>query len=108
MATNSIRNLTIHAALATLGLTATAYADNPAEKAPVVSTKSVALHYDRNASDGDRDALVARIETAARAVCGPMEVKDFHARRLWKQCVDTAVADAMQQLDRQQLARLRD
>ncbi|MBN1238494.1 MAG: UrcA family protein [Gammaproteobacteria bacterium] len=107
MNTNYLRNSVIAAALA-LGCTATAFADDRADKATVVSTNSVVLHYDRNANDGDREALVSRIETAARGLCGPRDIKSFEARRLWKRCYETAVADAMRQLDQPRLASLDD
>jgi UrcA family protein len=101
---------TIGAAAWVLALTATA---SPAAaetlEAPHVSTRSVIVRYERDAlnHDGGRQALNARIETAARAVCGRMDIKDFHARRLWKQCVEAAASEALQQLDEQPVAMSR-
>lgn len=110
MPTNTnLRTAAAAFALLALGLASASSATADTRKAPVVSTASIALHYDTQAllEEDRRRELDSRIETAARALCGPLEVKSFHVRRLWKECYDTAVADAKRQLDRTALAALR-
>src|SRR5690606_33839240 len=49
-------------------------------------TRSVVVLYrqdDLGQPDGRRE-LNARIEAAARRACGPVEIKDFNVRRVWK------------------------
>lgn len=100
---------TIVATLAALGGTAGASAETQTEHAPVIATKSVVVRYHLDDLNGDRDEIVERIEAAARAACGPIEVKDFYARRLRRQCYDEAMAGAMRQLEnRQRVAAVRE
>ena len=105
----NLRTTVATIALLALGLASASQATADTRKAPVVSTASIALHYQAQAllEEDRRRELDSRIETAARALCGPLEIKSFHARRLWKACYDTAVADAKRQLDRTALAALR-
>jgi UrcA family protein len=109
--TSGSRSAALGAAALLLALAATPSGAAPdTTETQIVSTRSVIVRYEQKAldDDGGREALNARIEMAARGVCGPKEIKSFHARRLWKQCVDDAVNGALRQLDQQSHALLRD
>ena len=85
-------------------------AETAAQDAAVVSTHAVVVRFEKDALDHEngRRVVNARIEAAARAVCGRVDIKSFYARRLWKQCLEDAMNGALQQLDERQFATLRD
>jgi UrcA family protein len=60
------------------------------------------VHYGDLNLDSEEGArvLYARLRSAAREVCAPLEGLDITSRRLWQSCFDYAVANAVRQVDK--------
>lgn len=73
-----------------------------ATSAPVLAetrTQSVPVSESALASQSGREAVYARIEEAARAVCKVHGARDLEALRMQRDCTDQAVSDARSQLE---------
>jgi UrcA family protein len=66
------------------------------------------VHYgDLNLdSEGGAKVLYARLRSAAKEVCTPLESLDVTRRRLWQSCFNSAVANAVRQVDKITLSAL--
>jgi len=73
---------------------------------PAALTKIV--HYgDLNLdSEQGAQALYARLRGAAKQVCAPFESIEMTRRRLWQNCINDAVANAVVQVDKTTLSSL--
>jgi UrcA family protein len=79
--------------------TTAAIADEPA--------RSVTLRYTRADLHGPHAAgLYNKIRSAARLVCAPQDSWELARRRVYQQCVDTAVARAVAQIDAEELTSI--
>jgi UrcA family protein len=69
-------------------------------------TKTV--HYGDLNLDSEQGAkvLYARMRSAARDVCAPLEGLDMSRRRLWQNCFDSAVANAVVKVDKTMVSAL--
>ena len=57
-------------------------------------------------SEQGAKVLYARMRSAARDVCSPLEGLDMSRRRLWQTCFDNAVANAVVQVDKTMVSAL--
>jgi|HubBroStandDraft_6_1064221.scaffolds.fasta_scaffold1536300_2 UrcA family protein len=66
------------------------------------------VHYgDLNLdSEQGAQALYARLRGAAREVCSPLESAEISRQRLWKNCFNNALANAVGQVDKTTLSTL--
>jgi UrcA family protein len=66
------------------------------------------VHYGDLNLDSEQGAkvLYARMRSAARDVCSPLEGRDLTGRRLWQTCFDNAVANAVGQVDKTMVSAL--
>jgi UrcA family protein len=66
------------------------------------------VHYgDLNLdSEQGAQALYARLRGAARQVCSPLESAEMSRQRLWKNCFNNALANAVGQVDKTTLSTL--
>lgn len=103
---NTVAALTLAVAL-TVGPSALAAETSAADQTRAV-TQSIAVKTgDLDLSrDAGRRAAYARLEAAARRVCGGYDRRDQHARSAWKECYETALSAAVASLDSEPLAAL--
>jgi UrcA family protein len=99
---------TIYAAalLLTIGAAAAQAADDVSSRDGQVTIRSVPVRYtveSLNHDDG-KQALVARLESAARRACGSFDIKDLDARRRWNECYEAALADAVARVGTERVA----
>jgi UrcA family protein len=66
------------------------------------------VHYgDLNLdSEQGAQALYARLRSAARQVCSPLESAEMSRQRQWEKCFNNAVANAVGQVDKTMLSAL--
>lgn len=77
-----------------------------AQPPPDALTKAVAYgDLDLDSADGAQ-ALYARLRYAARQVCSPLDGRDLGSKRLWRTCVDGALASAVAQVNKPQVTAL--
>jgi UrcA family protein len=74
------------------------------------ATLSAVVQYtpDDLAGQENRRALEARIASAARAVCGSIDIREIERRQAVKACRKAAVANALAQVEAERSAALRD
>lgn len=88
------------------GLGTAAAADRPGTK--YGEALSVAVGYGDLDLSGDEGlgVLYARLRSAARRVCRPLESRDLHWKQLYRQCYSSALADAVARTGSTRLAAL--
>jgi UrcA family protein len=79
-----------------------AAADTPAATVTLAyETHSTVVRYDD--LDLNREAgmrtLNARLESAAKQVCGPSDIRRLREHRFWHQCRSNAISNAIAQID---------
>jgi UrcA family protein len=92
-------SLTVAAAI-TAGMLAGFAADgSEAAPAPAIGTvtRSVTVRYDDLdlTREAGARALYARLNAAAKRVCGSSELRDLQSQRAWRQCYSAALGDAV-------------
>jgi len=101
---NPLKVLRLVAAAAVLGvLVAPAGAVAEAPDTPAVAVRYGDLDLGR---DTDVQALYTRLRAAAARVCGPVETRDLARHAAWRECRDSALARAVDQLGNARLAAL--
>jgi UrcA family protein len=74
---------------------------------PSQSLTKVVAYGDLNLdSEQGAKVLYARLRSAARNVCFPLEGRDLNAQSHWRACVDSAVASAVVQVNRTSVTAL--
>lgn len=101
MSARSIITAIAAASAATLSLFAAGVQADPAERQITVSLESFDLSKQK-----DADEVYARLQRAARSVCGPLENKDLTMRRLTRECYHGALAKAVAEVDSVRLTAL--
>ena len=98
----SMKNFFIVASIIILGF-ATANVANADSQAPRTLTVQFG---DLNLNNAQGvDALYKRIKNAARNVCSELEGRTLSKKRLYAECVDTALSTAIARVDRPALSR---
>lgn len=97
------------AAAVLVGFAASGTFVEPARADATPRTRSLVVEYPADALEREegRQALQARIESAARIVCWPVNIKESAARRASRECREEAVAKAMAQVEGQRSAAVR-
>lgn len=89
------------ASVATVSLFSASAQAEPAERQVTVSLE----HFDLS-KQSDADEVYARLQRAARNVCGTLVNKDLNIRRLTRECYDSALARAVAEVDSARLTAL--
>jgi UrcA family protein len=67
-----------------------------AELLPTTITRSVVVRYENGPED--RETLRARLEAAAKNVCGSYDVRNLAERSQWRACYSAALATAAERV----------
>jgi UrcA family protein len=71
-------------------------------------TKTVAYGDLNLDAAGGAKALYTRLRYAAEDVCSPFEAKELSRQRIWQRCVDSALARAVEQINKPMVTALHD